>query len=295
MPIQRGARRRSTPAADTLAGRLEEVRSLAGVPDVKEFWRALGGAKGAGCGYETALGYHKGREAPVSYLGRVIATYRWVSPEWLLSGTGEPVRQHRGGTLREEWAAAHFSGAGEVFASAIGLDPDVHETTFRLFADLHRELLMMRWDRGADVLLAQTRAERPHLKDEVPDPRLTEPEEEELNRLLAEHIVAAFIISRDVLLGGPAVGGPALVGAPANLQALNEFLGLYRFALLHLAAPEPGTGAHGVASSKPGLLADLRRSRDSGYMKNWSKHLAGRILHRDSEPPRVIRRRAKED
>lgn len=75
-----------------MAKRLERVRTLKGIASLKDFWKALGGKEGAGCGYEAVRFYHFDREAPVSYLSRVAQVFPEFSREWLLTGEGDELR-----------------------------------------------------------------------------------------------------------------------------------------------------------------------------------------------------------
>jgi len=92
MHARRSTRPTPTPKTD-VARRLEDVRTLSGLPSLRSFWSKLvdGQAVAERVSYEAARNYHFDRDPPASYLVRVSQVFG-VSLEWLLTGKGEVAR-----------------------------------------------------------------------------------------------------------------------------------------------------------------------------------------------------------
>jgi hypothetical protein len=82
----------SPAPTDPICSRLEDVRKLAGVPTLRDFWKRLTAKKSpAGPAYQVSYGsvvkYHFNREPPATYLARVSEVFG-VSLVWLVTGEG---------------------------------------------------------------------------------------------------------------------------------------------------------------------------------------------------------------
>jgi hypothetical protein len=257
MPSKRRPPRPAPAPEHPLAERLEHVRTLAGVPSQKDFWRSLGGMEGAGCGYEAVRNYHKDREAPVSYLNRVLDVYTGIDPEWLMrGGNRSPMRSFDDRPIREQWKRQDFSKAAEVYMSAFGLDVQDRSALERLRA-LHLEVFNIRRSIKLDI---------------ESHPGLQPPEWEELNELLAEHIVASILIPAGILLGAQwQVDGKGFL----------EFFTLYRMAWAQFVRRR-SDGEYTCGISSRDLLVELREARDEDkFMQGWRRHISDRIQRRD--------------
>jgi len=78
------------PAAEhPLSERLERVRETFGFRSKRAFWQKLCDGWDAAVSYEAVRNYHYDREAPPSYLARVLRVFPDLRSEWLLLGEGE--------------------------------------------------------------------------------------------------------------------------------------------------------------------------------------------------------------
>ena len=91
MSIAKGGSHQDSPVKTAYAERLEHIRALKGVPDVKAFHAKLVARFGADetRSYASARYYHYDRDPPVDYLYQVSVVYD-VPIGWLVSGEGSP-------------------------------------------------------------------------------------------------------------------------------------------------------------------------------------------------------------